>query len=66
MGNSNSQPNVQLVNQKKEAQHCAIVSLIEETCQVSYNSLVVEGNVDSQLYEDKIHSTAHGEILQAV
>lgn len=47
MGNSNSQHNVQLVNQKKEAQHCAIVSLIEETCQVSCNSLVVEGNVDS-------------------
>lgn len=38
---------------KINAQHCAIVSLVEETCEVSYNNLVAEENVDSWLYEDR-------------
>ena len=57
MGHSNSLPNGQLINQNNEAQHYAIVSLIEETCQVSYNNHVAGGDVDSWLYEDKILST---------
>ncbi|KAK9218405.1 hypothetical protein WN943_007042 [Citrus x changshan-huyou] len=45
MGHSNSLPNVQLINQNNEAQHYAIVSLIEETCQISYNNHVAGARV---------------------